>query len=48
MAGPGCTFQPPRWLHAWEAFKVHCCEFHAAEAFVRGMPANTPSGWDIR
>jgi hypothetical protein len=44
--GPGSLFGPdPRWLHAWEAFKVYGGQIHAAEAFMRGMPANTPSGW---
>ncbi len=38
--GPG-----ERWLHAWEAFKVDGGEIHAAEAFMRAMPAHTPSGW---
>lgn len=44
--GPGSLMGGDnRWLHAWEAFKVHGGEIHAAEAFMRGMPANTPSGW---
>jgi hypothetical protein len=44
--GPGSLMGADnRWLHAWEAFKVHGGEIHAAEAFMRGMPANTPSGW---
>jgi hypothetical protein len=44
--GPGSVFGPgERWLHTWEAFKVYVGEIHAAEAFMRGMPANTPSGW---
>ena len=44
--GPGSLFGPDeRWLHAWEAFKVYGGQIHAAEAFMRGMPANTPSGW---
>lgn len=44
--GPGSLMgDDARWLHAWEAFKVHGGEIHAAEAFMRGMPANTPSGW---
>jgi hypothetical protein len=44
--GPGSLMgDDNRWLHAWEAFKVHGGEIHAAEAFMRGMPANTPSGW---
>ncbi len=38
----------PRWPHAWEAFKVYGGQIHAAEAFMPGMPANPPSGWDIR
>lgn len=44
--GPGSLMGADnRWLHAWEAFKIHGGEIHAAEAFMRGMPANTPSGW---
>jgi len=44
--GPGSLMGPDnRWLHAWEAFKVYGGQIHAAEAFMRGMPANTPSGW---
>jgi hypothetical protein len=44
--GPGSLFGPDdRWLHAWEAFKVYGGQIHAAEAFMRGMPAHTPSGW---
>lgn len=44
--GPGSVFGPgERWLHAWEAFKVYGGEIHGAEAFMRAMPANTPSGW---
>lgn len=34
-----------RWLHAREAFKIEGGEIDAAAAFMRGMPANTPSGW---
>jgi hypothetical protein len=30
----------------WEAFKVYGGEIHAVEAFMRVMPATTPSGWD--
>lgn len=44
--GPGSLMgADPRWLHAWEAFKIYDGRIHAAEAFMRGMPANTPSGW---
>jgi hypothetical protein len=44
--GPGSLMgADQRWLHAWEAFKIYNGEIHAAEAFMRGMPANTPSGW---
>lgn len=44
--GPGSLMGADnRWLHAWEAFKVHGGQIHAAEAFMRAMPANTPSGW---
>ena len=45
--GPGSLMgADQRWLHAWEAFKIYNGEIHAAEAFMRGMPANTPSGGD--
>jgi hypothetical protein len=30
----------------WEAFKVYGGQIHAVEAFMRVMPATTPSGWD--
>lgn len=44
--GPGSLMGADnRWLHAWEAFKIYGGQMHAAEAFMRGMPANTPSGW---
>ncbi len=44
--GPGSVFGPgDRWLHAWEAFKIYGGKIHAAEAFMRAMPPNTPSGW---
>lgn len=44
--GPGSLMgADARWLHAWEAFKVYGGQIHAAEAFMRGMPANTPFGW---
>ncbi len=44
--GPGSVFGPgDRWLHAWEAFKIYDGKIHAAEAFMRAMPPNTPSGW---
>lgn len=44
--GPGSVFGPSgNWLHAWEAFKVYGGKIHAAEAIMRAMPPNTPSGW---
>lgn len=47
--GPGSVFGPSgRWLHAWEAFKVYDGKIHAAEAIMRAMPPNTPSGWEDR
>ena len=33
-------------LIVWEAFKVYGGQIHAVEAFMRVMPATTPSGWD--
>jgi hypothetical protein len=33
-------------LTCFEAFKVYGGQLHAVEAFIRIMPANTPSGWD--
>lgn len=33
-------------LTCFEAFKVYGGQIHAVEAFIRIMPANTPSGWD--
>jgi hypothetical protein len=32
-------------LTTFEAFKVYGGQLHAVEAFIRIMPANTPSGW---
>jgi hypothetical protein len=44
--GPGSLFGADnRWLHAWEAFKIYDGKIHAAEAIMRAMPPNTPSGW---
>lgn len=33
-------------LTCFEAFKVYGGQMHAVEAFIRIMPANTPSGWN--
>jgi hypothetical protein len=33
-------------LTTFEAFKVYGGQLHAVEAFIRIMPANTPSGWN--
>jgi hypothetical protein len=33
-------------LTCFEAFKVYGGQIHAVEAFIRIMPANTPSGWN--
>ncbi len=33
-------------LTCFEAFKVYGGQLHAVEAFIRIMPANTPSGWN--
>jgi hypothetical protein len=30
---------------AWEAFNICKGQIHAAEAFMRGMPAGMPPGW---
>jgi hypothetical protein len=33
-------------LTCFEAFKIYGGQLHAVEAFIRIMPANTPSGWN--
>jgi len=40
------SYGPGNALMVWEAFKVYGGQIHAVEAFMRVMPANTPSGWD--
>jgi hypothetical protein len=44
--GPGSIQGPANALIAWEAFKVYGGQIHAVEAFMKVMPAGTPSGWD--
>jgi len=34
-------------LIVWEAFKVYGSEIHAVEAFMKIMPADAGSGWDV-
>ncbi|HEY7335573.1 MAG TPA: hypothetical protein VH639_11865 [Bryobacteraceae bacterium] len=40
------SYGPGNALVVWEAFKVYGGQIHAVEAFMRVMPASTPSGWD--
>ena len=40
------SYGPGNALIVWEAFKVYGGQIHAVEAFMRVMPAATPSGWD--
>jgi len=40
------SYGPGNALTCFEAFKVYGGQLHAVEAFIRIMPANTPSGWD--
>ncbi len=40
------SYGPGNALIVWEAFKVYGGQIHAVEAFMRVMPASTPSGWD--
>ncbi|MBV8845503.1 MAG: hypothetical protein JO307_22065 [Bryobacterales bacterium] len=40
------SYGPGNALIVWEAFKVYGGQIHAVEAFMRVMPATTPSGWD--
>jgi hypothetical protein len=44
--GPGSTRTAGDTLVVWEAFKVYGGQIHAVEAFMKNMPAGTPSGWD--
>ena len=39
------SYGPGNALTTFEAFKVYGGQLHAVEAFIRIMPANTPSGW---
>jgi hypothetical protein len=40
------SYGPGNALTCFEAFKVYGGQMHAVEAFIRIMPANTPSGWN--
>lgn len=40
------SYGPGNALIVWEAFKVYGGQMHAVEAFMKVMPATTPSGWD--
>ena len=40
------SYGPGNALTTFEAFKVYGGQLHAVEAFIRIMPANTPSGWN--
>lgn len=40
------SYGPGNALTCFEAFKVYGGQIHAVEAFIRIMPANTPSGWN--
>ncbi|MGB6945417.1 MAG: hypothetical protein WBE37_23670 [Bryobacteraceae bacterium] len=44
--GAGSTRVAGDSLMVWEAFKVYGGQIHAVEAFMKNMPAGTPSGWD--
>jgi hypothetical protein len=35
-------------LIVWEYFKIYDGQIHAVEAFMLGMPRQTPSGWDVK
>jgi hypothetical protein len=39
------SYGPGNALTCFEAFKIYGGQLHAVEAFIRIMPANTPSGW---
>ena len=43
MFGPDADKQS---LIVWEYFKIYGGKIHAIEAFMLGMPRETPSGWD--
>ena len=40
------SYGPGNALTTFEAFKVYGGQIHAVEAFIRIMPAGTPSGWN--
>lgn len=40
------SYGPGNALIVWEAFKVYGGQIHAVEAFMKIMPASTPSGWE--
>jgi hypothetical protein len=44
--GAGSTRVQGDSLMVWEAFKIYGGQIHAVEAFMKNMPAGTPSGWD--
>ena len=44
--GAGSTRVPGDALMVWEAFKIYGGQIHSVEAFMKNMPAGTPSGWD--
>lgn len=44
--GAGSTRVKGDSLMVWEAFKIYGGQIHAVEAFMKNMPAGTPSGWD--
>jgi hypothetical protein len=44
--GKGSTRTAGDTLRVWEAFKVYGGQIHAVEAFMKNMPAGTPSGWE--
>jgi hypothetical protein len=44
--GAGSTRVTGDSLMVWEAFKIYGGQIHAVEAFMKNMPAGTPSGWD--
>jgi hypothetical protein len=44
--GKGSTRTAGDTLRVWEAFKIYGGQIHAVEAFMKNMPAGTPSGWE--
>ena len=47
--GPGSVMgaNANKSLNVWEIFKVWGGQIHAVEAFMKVMPMNTASGWDV-